>query len=213
MTVKFNQVIPNPMQNHMFSDESVWGKALLWHAPQNFLLKAVSGKGKSSFVDFISGVRTDFMGDIFIDEQSIKTLSIDDWSKLRTDKLSVVYQDLQLFEDLTVKENILIKNQLTHHFSEEKIDYLIEKVGLILQKNQNCKTLSLGQKQRVAILRALTQPFKLLVLDEPFSHLDKNNEIILIEIIEQELKANQAGLILTTLGDIPHINFDKHIEL
>lgn len=201
------------MQNHSFTNESVWGKEWEWCSPQMVLLYAVSGKGKSSFVDFLTGVRSDYKGDVLFDSKSIQDFKMDDWSEIRAQKLAVVYQDLQLFDDLTVIENILIKNELTNHFTKDKIEYYIQKVGLTNQQNQACKTLSFGQKQRVAIIRALTQPFKLLILDEPFSHLDKANETILIELIENELKENNAGLILTTLGEIPNIKFDSQVKL
>jgi len=213
MTIHFNTIIPNPMQNDSFTNESIWGKEWTWKSPQIVIFNAVSGKGKSSFVDFLTGVRLDYQGEILFDLKSIKDLKMDDWSEIRTRKLAVVYQDLQLFEDLSVIENVLIKNELTNHFTQKKIELYIEKVGLKNQIHQACKTLSFGQKQRVAILRALAQPFKLLILDEPFSHLDKANETILLKLIESELKENNAGLILTTLGEIPNIRFDKEVEL
>jgi ABC-type lipoprotein export system ATPase subunit len=127
--------------------------------------------------------------------------------------ISTVYQDLQLFLDLTILENLQVKNNLTNHFSEEKLLELLDKVGLSNHLSKKCKVLSLGQQQRVAILRAICQPFKLLLMDEPFSHLDKINESKIVEIITQELEVNKAGLIMTTLGDKPNFNFDNEIVI
>ena len=213
MKIEFKQIIPNPLKNNLQVDKSIWGQNYEWNAPQKTVLNAVSGKGKSTFVGIVSGVRTDFDGELRINGKESAQLSNLDWSELRTNWIATVYQDLQLFLDLTIIENLQIKNNLTNHFSEQKLLQLIEKVGLTSHLSKKCKVLSLGQQQRVAILRALCQPFKLLMMDEPFSHLDKTNESILIEIINTQLTANNAGLIMTTLGDKSTVNFDTEIVI
>jgi len=127
--------------------------------------------------------------------------------------IATVYQDLQLFLELTILENLQVKNNLTNHFSDEELLSLIDKVGLTAHMSKKCNLLSLGQQQRVAILRALCQPFKILLMDEPFSHLDTANEAIIVEVLKTELDKNQAGLIITTLGDKPAINFNNEIVI
>ena len=108
---------------------------------------------------------------------------------------------------------VKVKNDLTNHFSAEKIGDIIDRLGLGEMKTKLVGQLSLGQKQRVAFARAIAQPFKLLLLDEPFSHLDKENESIIIEIIKEEMDLNSAGLIMTTLGEVPNILFNSEIKL
>ena len=75
------------------------------------------------------------------------------------------------------------------------------------------QTLSLGQRQRTALIRALCQPFKFLLLDEPFSHLDEVNTAILVDIIEEELKDRGAGLLVTSLGGNEYFRYDKKLDL
>ena len=119
----------------------------------------------------------------------------------------------RLFPTLTAFENIILKNKLTHYKTEDQINSLIERVGLSHKRDSLVQTLSLGQRQRIALLRALCQPFELLLLDEPFSHLDDNNTAILREIIEEELQARNASLLLTSLEDNNFFHYNKKLNL
>ena len=78
---------------------------------------------------------------------------------------------------------------------------------------RKCQTLSYGQQQRVAIVRALCQPFEWLLLDEPFSHLDEQNSTIALELIQEVCAAHNAGLIVTSLGSAQNRMFDRSIIL
>jgi putative ABC transport system ATP-binding protein len=210
MEIHFKNIIPHPLDEINHLDSSIWGQEYKWKSPSKTIVYAVSGKGKSTFVDILSGVRKDFSGDLFIDSKSILSFSHEDWSYFRTHQISTIYQDLQLFDNLSIIENIRLKNELTNHFSSEKIVKLIERIGLKEQIDKKSKVLSYGQKQRVAIIRALAQPFKVLILDEPFSHLDKENEKLMMCIILEEVEFNNAGLIMTSLGETPDgINYKK----
>ena len=73
--------------------------------------------------------------------------------------------------------------------------------------------MSYGQRQRVAIIRALCQPFEFLLMDEPFSHLDDANIKIASNLIKEELKMQQAGFLLVSLGERYYFKYDKEIVL
>src|SRR5690606_36395865 len=107
----------------------------------------------------------------------------------------------QLFHKFTVKENLLIKNQLTNVFSEMEIIQMLEALEIGDKWNQECGLLSMGQQQRVAIIRALLQPYKWLIMDEPFSHLDKENTARCLAMIHNRTVGQNAGFVLTTLGE------------
>ena len=213
MKIQFENILPFPLAHNQHEEKSVWDRDFVWESPNKTLLLAVSGKGKSTFVDILSGVRSDFEGRLLFDARSTSNFTVDDWSYYRTSKISTVYQDLQLFDNLSILENIQLKNNLTNHFTLDKISDLINRIGLKDHINKKSKQLSFGQKQRVAIVRALAQPFELLILDEPFSHLDKVNEKLMTEIIMAELESNKAGFILTSLGDKPMCNIDYELTL
>lgn len=174
---------------------------------QRYLLKANSGHGKSSVLNFIYGSNFNYTGEV---SYSIEETSI---FSLRKTEISYVFQDFKLFPSLTLFENIQLKNKLTHYKSTEQIDALIEKMQLTHRRDSLVGTLSLGQRQRAAVIRALCQPFSFLLLDEPFSHLDNSNIKIIVEILNKELEERQAAVIITALDDLPFFEFDKTINL
>ena len=181
---------------------------IVFEKGKKYLLKANSGHGKSSILNFIYGSNKNYNGKIIFE-------GVEDYSVifLRRTKLAYVFQDFKLFSNLTLWENIKIKNNLTKYKTDEQILILIEKLGLLHKKDQLVETLSLGQKQRVSIIRSLCQPFDFLLLDEPFSHLDEDNIRILTNIINEELENQNSGLILTTLNNEYLFQYDKILNL
>lgn len=182
---------------------------VIFEQGQRYLIRAQSGQGKTSLLNFIYGASFSYDGKITYNEVFNKKEVL----RYRIDKLSYVYQDLRLFPTLTAFENIILKNKLTHYKTEAQINSLIERVGLSHKRDTLVQTLSLGQRQRIALLRALSQPFELLLLDEPFSHLDDSNTAILREIIEEELQARNASLLLTSLEDNNFFHYNKKLNL
>lgn len=213
MTIEFDQVLPFPLKEYKHSEESVWKNSFQLEFPRKYLLNASSGKGKSTFVNLVYGIRNDYEGTANIDGKDIRTMSLDEWIEMRRTDMSIIFQDLQLFHELTVWENLILKNNLTNHKTEEEITAMLELLGIGDKKEQICKTLSYGQQQRVAIIRGLLQPFRVLLMDEPFSHLDDQNASIALELINKETDANNGGYILTTLGSDHGGIYDKELKL
>ena len=182
---------------------------VIFEQGQRYLIRAQSGQGKTSLLNFVYGASFSYDGKITYNEMFNKKEVL----RYRIDKLSYVYQDLRLFPTLTAFENIILKNKLTHYKTEDQINSLIERVGLSHKRDTLVQTLSLGQRQRIALLRALCQPFEVLLLDEPFSHLDDSNTTILREIIEEELQARNASLLLTSLEDNNFFQYNKKLNL
>jgi len=213
MDILFRNVMPYPLSSFEHAKDSIWGKDFTLVKGQKILLNAISGKGKSTFSSTLYGIRSDFDGDLFLGSKSVKKFSVFEWSELRRTKLSIVFQDLQLFPDLTVKENLLLKNNLTNSFSEEDIHQMIIKLGIEDKWYVKCGILSMGQQQRVAIIRSLLQPFEWLILDEPFSHLDEVNSTICLELINERCDQLKTGFILTSLGSAHNFKFDNELKL
>jgi len=213
MKLEFKSVLPFPLQDYHHAEESVWKKGFALNFPSRVMLNASSGKGKSTFVNTVYGVRFDYDGTVLLDDKDIRQFSLHDWIELRKKSISVVFQDLQLFGELTAWENLQIKNKLTAHKTDDEIMLMLEKLGIPDKKNQTCKTLSLGQQQRVAIIRSLLQPYELLLLDEPFSHLDEQNSAIALDLISTETTKNNGGFILTSLGSKHGFEFDAELKL
>lgn len=106
-----------------------------------------------------------------------------------------------------------LRNQLTQHLNDESIELMLRHLEMDAFTHQLAKTLSYGQKQRVAIIRALAQPFECLLMDEPFSHLDATTTQLAAELIENEVNRQEAGFILTTLGEKPPLNYEREVFL
>lgn len=213
MYLEFKNVMPSPLSDYPHDESSVWKAGFKLEFPKKVILNANSGKGKSTFVSAIYGLRNDYTGSIEIDGSPIEKFSLDEWIELRRVRLSAIFQDLQLFPELTVWENLTLKNELTGHKKDHEIDAFLKELGIADKKNQLCKNLSLGQQQRVAIIRSLLQPFELLLMDEPFSHLDENNAKIALALINQETDANNGGYVLTSLGSYHGFAYDYELKL
>lgn len=213
MKITLQQILPQPLASIQHGADSIWGNRIELHHGKHVMLNASSGKGKSTFTNTIFGLRQDYNGQLLFDEQDTRSFSPTEWTEIRMNKLSVVFQDLQLFPKLTVRENLLLKNSLTDAFTEKELEDLLISFGIGDKWNQACGLLSMGQQQRVAILRALAQPFDWLILDEPFSHLDAENARICLEAIDKRTREQGAGFVLTTLGDHYGYTYDQELKL
>ena len=194
-------------------DSQVWLRELDFTAPNSYLIEAESGTGKSSLCSYIYGNRHDYSGEILFDGENIRTFSISQWCELRTRAIALLPQEMRLFPELTVKENILIKNRLTDFKTESEILEMLRRLEISEKTNQLVSRLSVGQQQRVAIVRALCQPFDFLILDEPVSHLDERNNKIVSSLIADEVKSQSASIIATWVGNKISLPFSIQISL
>ena len=209
MSIELKNLKPSYMSESEISYSDIYlCKSLLLEDGKKYLVKANSGHGKSSLLNFIYGSNTSFDGTVNYNKFNGKNLF-----DYRRTEISYVFQDLRLFKGLTVFENIQLKNCLTNYKTEDEISDMIDKVQLSHKKNSLVDKMSLGQKQRVAIIRSLCQPFKFLLLDEPFSHLDNKNISIITKLVSSEIDKQQAGLIMTSLVDTKSFAFDKMLNL
>ena len=183
-------------------------KSQVWLVPDlrfrrgcKICLQAESGGGKSSLLSFVYGNRNDYLGDIYYDELNVRSFDIDKWCEMRTRHIALLPQEMRLFPELTVMQNLQIKNQITQHKTEAQLLHLLERLGVGEKVNEPLSTLSIGQQQRVAIVRTVCQPFDFILLDEPVSHLDVENNKIAAAIIAEEADAQGAGIISTSVGN------------
>lgn len=180
----------------------------IWEAPP-FIFKrgcrlcihAESGGGKSSLLSFIYGNRNDYSGEILFDNKNIRSFSIPEWCDIRRKEIALLPQEMRLFPELTTIENIQLKNSLTRHKKIEEIEEMLDKLGILDKKDSLIGKMSIGQQQRVAIVRTLCQPFDFIFLDEPVSHLDETNNRIVAKLIENEALKSNAGIISTSVGN------------
>ena len=192
--ILFHNVTPRVFEGTELSSE-IWQCEAKFERDKLYLVEAESGKGKSTFCSYILGYRHDYSGCILFDNQDIT---------------------LRLFPELTAMENILIKSQLTADeasWSKDEIMTWFQRLGIPDKTDQKIGKMSFGQQQRVAMIRALVQPFDVLLVDEPISHLDDNNSRIMAEIMMEEAHKQNACVIVTSIGKHMDLPYDKVFKL
>lgn len=176
-------------------------------------IEAESGGGKSSLLAFIYGSRRDYSGTILFDSTDARTLTVDGWCGLRRRSLALLPQEMRLFGELTVMENICLKNNLTGCKSRAQIAEMLDRLGIADKAYEPAGRLSIGQQQRVAAIRAVCQPFDFLLLDEPVSHLDAANGEVLSALLLEGAQAQGAGVIVTSVGSRLRLPYHKIFTL
>ncbi|MCH5174768.1 MAG: ATP-binding cassette domain-containing protein [Prevotellaceae bacterium] len=203
--IQLIDTMPNVFANRIDIVSDIWRKEVEFEKGKLYLVEANSGTGKSSLCSFIYGYRNDYQGQILFDGEDVRLYKVAQWVKLRKKHFSLLWQELRLFPELTAMENVEIKNKLTGYQKKKKIREWFEMLGISDKVDAKIGQMSFGQQQRVALIRALCQPFDFLFVDEPVSHLDDTNSEIMGRIMTEEAKKQGAGIIATSIG--------KHIEL
>lgn len=147
-----------------------------------------SGCGKTTFMNVLGGLDNFSSGNIQIDDLSIKKYSSKKIDRIRNEKIGYIFQNYLLLQQRTVYDNlILLLNMYDISLEEknERIDYVLEAVGMLKYKKKNVSELSGGQQQRVAIARALIKSPSLILADEPTGNLDEKNTIQIMNIIKK----------------------------
>lgn len=179
----------------------VWLRSLTFRRGEVYMIEAESGTGKSSLCSFLYGNRSDYSGTIKFDSTDIRTFSIGQWCDVRRTAIALLPQEMRLFPELTALENVQIKNRLTGYLSPQRIASMFERLEISGKMDQPVAKLSIGQQQRVAIIRALAQPFSFILLDEPVSHLDLRNNRIVASMILEHAAEQGAAVIATSVGN------------
>ena len=211
--ILFDKVVPNIFSHLTGLSSDIWHKSALFEKGGLYLVEADSGKGKSTFCSYILGYRHDYDGVVAFDGASVKSFKVADWVELRKSHLSCLFQELRLFPELTAYENVEIKNKLTGYKTKAQIEEWFDMLGIGDKINAKIGHMSFGQQQRVAMMRALAQPFDFLLADEPISHLDDTNSRIMGELMMQEANAQGAGVIVTSIGKHIDLDYEKVFKL
>ncbi len=212
--ISFDMVTPQVFSQRGNLHSEVWQQSnLTFEKGKRYLVQAESGRGKSTFCSYILGYRQDYEGIVAFDGKDIGLLSTTDWVNIRQRNVSQLFQELRLFPELTAFENVMLKNQLTHFKTESEIRQWFEQLGIADKADTRVGQMSFGQQQRVAVLRALSQPFDFLLADEPISHLDDFNAETLGQLMGNEANSQGAALIITSIGKHPSLHYDKTLKL
>lgn len=212
--IQLQQVVPSFLED--VAPESVhselWRSDLVFEKGKSYLVRADSGKGKTTLCSFIYGLRNDYEGTIRFNGQDIRELSKRQWAGLRRESLSSVFQGMLLFDELTALENIRLK-PMAEGLALSDVGACFERLGLSEKLHSRVQHLSFGQKQRIAFIRMLCQKADFLLMDEPVSHLDDTNSAIMAQMLRERIARDGAGLVVTSIGrDLPY-EYDRVISL
>lgn len=147
-----------------------------------------SGCGKTTLMNVLGGLDNFYSGLIEIDNTIIKKYNSRKIDKIRNEKIGYIFQNYLLLPQRTVYDNLMIllnMYDISLKEKDERIDYVLEAVGMLKYKKKNVSELSGGQQQRIAIARALIKSPSLILADEPTGNLDEKNTIQIMNIIKK----------------------------
>lgn len=174
-----------------------------------------SGSGKTTLLNLIAGIDSADDGKICIEENDITDFTNEEMSSFRRNNIGVVFQDFNLIDGLTVKENIILPldlENMTEIEIEEKVTNVTEKVGISHLLNKQVYEISGGEKQRVAICRAIINEPLLLLADEPTGNLDRKSAKEVLSCLK-ELNENNGTTIIMVTHDPLSASYSKSVLL
>ena len=160
-----------------------------------------SGSGKTTLLFLLGGFDKPTSGRIFLDGIDISNLDEARLSKIRRRKVGFVFQNYNLVDELTVRENIGLTMMFDNRPQQEIIqmtDALISDVGLADKNRQFPSQLSAGEQQRVAIARALANKPQLVLMDEPTGNLDQENSRTILDLVADIMHSEGVTFVVAT---------------
>ena len=155
-----------------------------------------SGAGKSTLLNLLGGLDSPTEGKIYVSGKDISALSNDELADYRASAVGFVFQFYNLVPTLTVKENVMLVNEIAPNaFPAEK---MLEEVGLSDHLNNFPSELSGGEQQRVSIARALAKNPKILLCDEPTGALDSETGVMVLKVLLSMAKNYGKTIVIVT---------------
>ncbi|MCO4845165.1 MAG: ABC transporter ATP-binding protein [Sulfurovum sp.] len=178
------------------------------------VLKGVSGSGKTTLLSLIAGLDKPSSGKVLIEGEPISKLPDLFASELRAKKIGMIFQHFNLFEHLSVNENVtiaLIPSGLKMKEIHEKVAEALKVANIIHKKETLASRLSGGEKQRTAIARALVADPNIILCDEPTANLDRDNSLLFIDILEKLHRMGKTIVIATHDPLFDSLSFESTI--
>lgn len=191
--------------------------ALSIESGQTVAIIGPSGSGKTSLLDVIAGVRLPLAGSVIVNETQVSRLGESQRRRFRLRNLGFVFQTFELFDYLTIQENILLpttafprSDRLAY---ESRLPRLISYLGLEDKRDRKVAELSRGEQQRVALGRALLHRPTLILADEPTGNLDPGNKVKAIKLLIEGVTQDAGTLLVATHDESLLPLFDRVIDL
>ncbi len=157
-----------------------------------------SGSGKSTLLNILGGLDNATSGDVIIDSNNIETLSEDQLTIFRREKIGFIFQQSHLIPYLTAVENVMLAQYFHSMADLKEAEDALKRVGLGNRLTHRPSQLSGGEQQRICIARALINTPELLLADEPTGNLDRENTKIILELLKKLYLEEHFTIILVT---------------
>ena len=162
-----------------------------------------SGSGKTTLLNLIAGIITPLKGTVSVDDAQVNELGDRDRRDFRISSIGFVFQDFELLDYLNVLDNVLHPYRITGALKLDKAvrnraEALTQEMGIGDKLKRNPNDLSHGEKQRVAICRALLPQPKLILADEATGNLDPDNKILILDLLFKAVSDHNATLVAVT---------------
>ena len=178
------------------------------------LILGQSGCGKTTLLHLLSGLLKPNSGDVDVENENISKMSGATLDNFRGANIGIVFQTPHFIEALTVKENLTLTQTLAGKSKDvNKVERLLADLGVESKLNSKLNVLSVGEKQRVSIARALVNSPALILADEPTSALDDKNCDAVLKLVREQAKKHNSTLLIVTHDNRLKDQFDKRIEL
>ncbi|MFP3324069.1 ABC transporter ATP-binding protein [Planococcus sp. SIMBA_160] len=167
-----------------------------------------SGSGKSTLLTIAAGLQTPSSGEIHFDGQDLSALSPEKTRQIRAESFGFVFQSSHLVPFLTAEEQLLLMletagSSLSAKQRREEVEKMLDEVGMGHRKTAYPASMSGGEKQRIAIARAIVHQPKILFADEPTASLDSTKSREVMELLQKLTKTlNIASLMVTHEEDL-----------
>lgn len=166
---------------------------------ENLLILGPSGSGKTTLLCLLSALTKPSSGNIEYDGTDIYKLQSEERDQFRGKNLGIIFQSFHLIKSLNVYQNIALPAQMSgSKIDPNQINYYLKELGLEDKAKQKISTLSIGQSQRLAVIRSFINKPKWILCDEPTSALDDENTDKLLRLLKSEAKKNKSSLIIVT---------------
>ena len=186
-------------------------------AGQSLALTGPSGSGKTTLLRLLAGILSPQHGQIFVGDQSLPALADPQRRAFRIRHVGFVFQDFRLLDYLDVRENILLPYRINGALQldaavQTRLDELAAALGLTGRLGHHAQALSQGEKQRVAVARALLPGPRRLLADEPTGNLDGDNARRIMELLLHHARAAGATLVTATHDLALAGRFDRTVD-
>ena len=183
-------------------------------AGEQVVLLGPSGCGKTTLLHIIAGLTKPDSGKVILDNVELTKFSEAIRDRIRADKIGYVFQTFNLLDGFSASENVL----LGMTFARKKLDaaranQLLKEVGLGHRLKNKPHQLSVGEKQRVAVARALANEPKLLLADEPTANVDPQNQQHVIDLIRENCRKENIAILMVTHSLEVANQFDRVVDL